>query len=145
MTTAQEKINRFVSDTLRNNRQNEYSFVVIGDVPLKAIEEVYRKFKIDLTGYKYVIDTICVTHILDKRHGVRPNDRTPLLPSELTLIPLILTEFNSVELGNNGPNGTKRLIFKKNVTSEYYYVTIQYLIHGRKSLACVTLRNRETS
>lgn len=143
MTTAQEKINEFLKDRLCKSH-SEYGFVVVGDVPINAVETVYQKFGIDISGFKYIMDSICVTHIIDKRHGVNTNDRTPLQVNELLFIPLILSEFDSVEAGGFGPNQTRRLIFKKQITSEYYYVTIQEVRRGRKSLACISLRKRKT-
>ena len=136
---AQEKINSLLKKSLADN---DYSFEVLADVPLNTVEYVAEHFGIDLSNFKYVVDSAYIRHTIN-RHGVGSNDRSPISLSDFTHIPFILSNFDSISLGSVKQNGNKVLVFKKQIGSEYYYVTAQEIRNRRKSVVMNDLYKRK--
>ncbi|MBR3986398.1 MAG: hypothetical protein IKK04_04530 [Bacteroidales bacterium] len=142
-TNIEEKINKFVKESL-SERSGDNPFITLGDLPKSAVDAILKLSGIDLTGYKCVIEKSSIIHTWS-RHGEQSNDRTPLDYSDFIFIPLIINEFDSIKHGSKtGPNGEKRIIIEKKLPGEIFFVTIQEIRKGRKSVAFISLRKRKT-
>ena len=143
MKTCVEKLNQFVIKAI-SSPGNVNEFTIIGEVSQNTIDIINEKYRIDLRGFKHIIDFSSIRHIW-QRHGPQSNDRTPIEYSDFIFIPFILSNPDVVKQAQEtGPNGEMRFIFEKKLPGECFYVTIQEVRRGHKSVSCVSLRKRKT-
>ena len=136
-------VEKAITNSKKGNKNLENPWLNFGNIPQNAIDYVKNKFNIDLTGYKYVLEASFVLHILS-RHGDGSNDRSPISAFDFCAIPLIISEFDKIELGGLKPNANKTLLFKKKINNQWYYVTASEVRERRKSVALNTLYKRKT-
>lgn len=138
---------KFVEEAIANskkgNKNLKNDWLNFGDIPQNAIDYVKNKFKIDLTGYKYVIEASYVLHSLN-RHGDESNDRYPISVFDFCAIPLIISEFDKIDLGGLKNNNQKTLLFKKTIDNQCYFVSASDIRNKRKSIAFNSIYKRKT-
>ena len=146
-TIENNTIIKFVEEAIANSKKGDKNlkndWLNFGNLPQNAIDYVKNKFKIDLTGYKYILEASYVLHSLS-RHGDGSNDRSPISAFDFCAIPLIISEFDKIELGLPKNNNLKTLLFKKKIDNQWYYVSATEVRTGKKSLAFNTLYKRKT-
>ena len=146
-TNPNSIIVKFVEEAIANSKKGdknlENTWLNFGNIPQHTIDYVKKNFNINLTGYKYVLEASYVLHTLS-RHGDDSNDRCPISAFDFCVIPLILSEFDKIELGLPKNNNLKTLLFKKKIDNQWYYVTATEVRTGKKSLAFNTLYKRKT-
>ena len=135
-------VEKAIADSKKGNKNLENVWLNFGNVPQNAIDYVNDKFKINLTGYKYVLEASYVVHTLS-RHGEGSNDRSPVSAFDFCAIPLIISEFDKVELGLQKNNNLKTLLFKKKINNQWYCAMATEVRTGKKSVAFNTLYKRE--
>lgn len=141
-TSAQEKLNQFVTKNI-NSKTPENNYLIFCDIPQRALVYVRKRYKIDLSNYKCVIDKAHVQHTMN-RHEPNSNDRTPITTSDFLLIPYILSEFDSIELGDRNKRKLQTLLFKKRLAGDFFYVSVQEIRPGRMKLALDSLYKRKS-
>lgn len=136
-------VEKAIADSKKRNNNLENVWLNFGNVPQNAIDYVNDKFKINLAGYKYVLEASYVVHTLS-RHGQESNDRCPISVFDFCAIPLIISEFDKIELGGLKNNSQKTLLFKKKIHNQWYYVTATDIREKRKSIAFNSIYKRKT-
>lgn len=138
---------KFVEEAIANSKKGdknlENTWLNFGNIPQHTIDYVKNKFNINLTGYKYVLEASFALHALS-RHGDESNDRCPINVFDFCAIPLIISEFDKVELGGLKNNNQKILLFKKKIDNQWYYVTATDIRNKRKSIAFNSIYKRKT-
>jgi hypothetical protein len=99
---------------------------------------------IDIDRFKHILDEGAVRHTL-KRHGNPAEDaksgQIAITPADFTLIPIIISEFDSVRYGGKNKIGREVIVFQKTIGDAYFYVA--EVRTGRKRLAMQTMYKRK--
>ena len=105
---------------------------------------IQSRTSIDVVGFKHILDDGAVRHTL-KRHGNPAKEaqrgQIAVTPADFTLIPLIVSEFDSVRYGGKNKIGREVIVFRKAIGDAYFYVA--EVRTGRKRLAMQTMYKRK--
>lgn len=138
--TKQELLN-FVA--LAESNPQKYCWTVICNVSDKTAKHVKENFNLDIAGYKFVIESNYVKHVI-KRHGLLSNDREKIWKSEFSKISKVLHDPDKIESGTvKKMNNAKTLLFKKLIGGTYYYITVFEIRNGKKTLALNSFYKRK--
>lgn len=125
------------------NQKCDYRFAIIDNEVDEELMVLAKKERIDLTGYKHVIETSGTSHS-QNRHGENSKDRMPLAMEDYFLIPYIIKNRDSVIISPSVTRIHKNRVFiyEKKIGNQYVYV--EEIRRGRnKSLAFQSLRKRK--
>ena len=138
--TKQELLN-FVA--LVESNPQKYCWTVICNVSDKTAKHVKENFNLDIAGYKFVIESNYVKHVID-RHGERSNDREKIIKSDFLKIPKVLRSPDIVTMGSTKGNN-KILRFKKKFGNTYIYISVFELRNRLKSLCLNSFFKRKST
>ncbi len=111
-----------------NNPQNEQRIVAVFEtLEENLIEKIKLATDIDLTGFIVEMDNYGIKHAFE-RHGNEGKEakhgQVAIVAEDFLLIPLILTEFDTVSYNEflNGKTIEPALIFEKEIEGRYFVV-----------------------
>ena len=132
-----KNINQFVKNAIKD-RENKHKIIVLGEVDSEIVKEA-QKHGLDVHGYKHVIDTSSVRHILNE-HGVgkeKDKKQIPVTEKDFEKIPEIIETYDELEFGTTTNRGTNAVTYIKVYDKRVYYV--EEIRTGRKQLAAFTM------
>lgn len=133
----QEKADIVINNAMNN--RNMVSWARIGEVQEKVINEAAIN-QIDISNYKYNIDTSGVAHTFDE-HGVgkeKFKNQIPVTDADIKIIPNIVYDYDDIIFGQIDNKGTPLIEFIKTQNNvEYHYLA--EIRTGRKTLTLKTM------
>lgn len=136
-------IDTIIEEAFENPKK--YDWVDISEISTEAVKDIKQKFNIDLSNYKFLVDTNAINHSWNN-HGPKSGDTTPINKTDFLLIPTILSNYDSVALGGfDRKHKLQIIIFSKRIVNEE--LTIEFSVAneirtGRKKLALQTFYRR---
>lgn len=118
-STKQDIINFYngsIDGTIKDGR------LIFGRISETNANDIKNDTNIDVKGYSVTLDSSYIKHI-DKRHIQNSAKRIPLAVDDLSLIPTIISDYDSIE-SKIFDNGEKQLVFKKKIGNEYLVATM---------------------
>lgn len=118
-STKQDIINFYngsIDGTIKDGR------LIFGRISETNANDIKNDTNIDVKGYSVTLDSSYIKHI-DKRHIQNSAKRIPLAVDDLSLIPTIISDYDSVE-SKIFDSGEKQLVFKKKIGNEYLVATM---------------------
>lgn len=141
---------RALIDYIEIDKTNDKKFIqyeiIDTELEIKYKEKINDdELKIDIIGYKKIIDTHSIKHILN-RHGNAVSEakcgQIAVEKEDFPLIPIISCPDNIISI-EKSKLGLYCIKYKKSINNtDYYYV--EEIQTGRKQLACKTLYKRKT-
>ena len=121
---------------------NYNGFEDLGALSKNEIESIKKLLNEDLSGYVHVISADQVRHSII-RHGIDSNDRNPILVSDFVLIPIILTDFDTIKKAGTGKKSQNQFIIYEKKIGDIYYC-VEEIRKGRKKIAFYSLYKRKS-
>lgn len=118
-STKQDVINFYngsIDGTIKDGR------LIFGRISETNANDIKNATNIDVKGYSVTLDSSYIKYI-DTRHIQNSANRIPLAVDDLSLIPTIISDYDSIE-SKIFDNGEKQLIFKKKIGNEYLVATM---------------------
>lgn len=125
-------------------KEGNKHFVDYRPVTQKEAKDIHDKTDIDVTGFVHVLDEASVRHMI-RRHGNPETEakrgQIAVTVEDMALLPLIVSQYDSVEKGNDEPGKLPTIVYKKRIGACYYFV--EEIRSGRRKLAAKTIRKTQ--
>ena len=131
-----------ISDLVRKSLSDKdyKSFFEFGEITSKNAEQVKREIGIEVEGYKHVLESDSIRHII-KQHGDKESEmkrgQIVVTEKDFTNLPQVFNNPDKIIKGDTTKRGLKTIIYEKEIEGRLFCV--EEVRTGRKKLAVKTI------
>lgn len=122
-------------------KEGNKRFIDYRPVTHREALDIQSNTGIDVEGYVHVLDESSVRHMF-RRHGdpvvEAKRGQVAITLEDMALLPVIVSQYDSVERGKEEPGKLPTIVFKKLIGDWYYFV--EEVRSRRRKLAAKTIR-----
>lgn len=125
--------------------KDKYQKITINELEKSEVENIKTHTNIDLTGYKRVMDSSAINHVI-KKHGTKrteePRGQIPVVNEDFEEIPEITQNYDVLEYGGLSNIERQTLVFEQQ-KADKNYIYVEEVRTKRKEVALQTLYIRK--